>query len=318
MAKTKIADIVNPQVIQALALERLAVNSAFLGTSAVQEVDSDIDKGGTHLTMTYIKEDETSMEALTETTSLTPVALGEQAELGVVCRRGQAVGNGDIAKLVALRDLNSDLATRFADKSAKAIDTSFVNVVVGATPAANTSTVGTNTGTKVNFSASAVITAEGLLGDQQDDLDLIVMHSKVYNDARQADLIDFQMPSEGTKRIAFYGTKRVIVSDRLPVDISETNDLFATYIVRNGALLFDTQEELNVEFDRDILEGGGTDYIAGTVHYVCHLAGMGFDSAIVLPTDEQLADSGNWTLKKYSAKSIGCVKLITNSSFANT
>jgi len=313
---TKIADIINPQIISDLAVEKLAENVAFLTSGAVdQDVETGIEKGGTHLTMSYFAEDGADMEDVTdEDGSLTERGIDETDEKAVVIRRAELVSVKDTARLVGLRDPNMTLAGRFAGKAGKAIDKSLVSVAIGACPSGNVSDVAVTTGTAVGLGSTQILDGAGLLGDQQDNLAMIIMHSAKYTALRKANLIDFVTPSEAVGPIPFYGDYRVIVSDRCPVDTSGGAGYYkyTTFLVAKKALVVDFQRALQIMTDEDISGQVVTSYIRGDVNYIAHLKGMGFTTSITLPSEANLQDSANWTQEAYSRKSIGIVKLITN------
>jgi len=314
---TKIADIINPQVIEDLAVEKLPENIAFLTSGAVDtDVDTGIEAGGTHLTMSYFAEDGEDMEAVTdEDADLTARSISETEELAVVIRKAELVSIFESAVIVGHRDPNMTLAQRFAGKAGKAIDNSLVSVAIGATPSANESDVAVDdTDALQLLDADVIIDGAGLLGDQQDEIAIMIMHSKVYLDLKSANLIDMVLPSDSTQPIPFYGGKRVIVSDRCPKDISNGAGYYeyTTFLVGKKAMVVDYQRKLNIKTDEDISTQVTQFLIRGDVHYIAHLKGMGFDSATSLPSEANLQDSTKWTQKAYDAKSIHIVKMITN------
>jgi len=310
MAKTKIADILDPEILSDKAATYFPGKVAFVGTGVADVGGSKIDQGGTRLTVPKFKKAADEFDDLSEDTGLTPKKLEQYKEETPVIRRGIAYEIGDIADLVMLDDPNEEVAVQISTQAGRTIDRSFINVTIGATPAANTYDVSADSGAKVLIEGTHVINALLKVGDELENLRAIIMHSKVYGDLLQNNLIDYVQESE-VDRIPTYMGRRVFVSDRTPVDTSNDNNIYSTYLVGNGSFFHDFQAELDVEFDRDILDK--SDLIAADVHYCVHLRGTNWKtSSPDKPTKAQVKDTANWEQAAESNKEIKLVALLTN------
>jgi len=313
MAFTKIEHILDPEILADHAMTYFPDKVAFIQSGAVQVGGTDIEEGGQFLTIPRWMANEDKFDEISETSDLTPKKVDEDPEYGVVVRRGIAYEILDTASLTTLGDPNKHVANKIANLAGRTADYSLISVAVGATPAANTHDIAVASGSQVYFSAEHCIDAMAKVGDEMDNLALIIMHSTVYARCVKNDLIDFEKPSEGPGRIPYFQGRRVIVSDRCPVDTTTPNYYeYSTFLVANGALLLDYQRNLLVEFDRDVL--AQSDIIAASMHYIAHLVGMSWDTSGGggKPAEAALRTTSNWSLAADDEKAVGCVKLITN------
>lgn len=154
--------------------------------------------------------------------------------------------------------------------------------------------------------AETMIDAEGLLGDAGTALQAIMIHSATERKLRKDDLIDYIKPSEGGKPIAYYGDKRVIVNDALPVaDGTYTSYLFGANAVALGEA---TPDYPALEVAREALKGN--DILISRRKTILHPRGIryaGAECAGVSPTNTEFAEAANW-VRAYEPKNIKIVK----------
>lgn len=154
--------------------------------------------------------------------------------------------------------------------------------------------------------AETMIDAEGKLGDAGSSLQAIMVHSATERKLRKDDLIDYVKPSEGGKPIAYYGDKRVIVNDNLPVD----EDVYTSYLFGANAVALGeaTPDYPALETDREALKGN--DILISRRKTILHPRGIkyvGAECAGVSPTNAELANAANWE-RAYEPKNIKIVK----------
>lgn len=65
--------------------------------------------------------------------------------------------------------------------------------------------------------AESIIEACGYLGDRQDETSIMVMHSTIYNNLRQQNLIEFIRDSDNNTQFATYQGMRVLKDDNMPL-----------------------------------------------------------------------------------------------------
>ena len=88
-------------------------------------------------------------------------------------------------------------------------------------------------GKNANISASAFIDALQLLGDAQDQLTGVVMHSKTKSYLKQQNLISTERDSNSVE-FETYQDRRVIVDDGCPFE----GDIYTTYLFGRGAIAY--------------------------------------------------------------------------------
>ena len=127
-----------------------------------------------------------------------------------------------------------------------------------------------------------VIAAEATAGDAA-NFRTIVLHSRVYNNLRIQNLIDFIPSARGEVDFALYQGKIVIVSDQVPVDLGGANPVYTTYVLgvdvyRYGASLSTGEDESIIGFEqwRDPRQGlgAGQDQIISRVQFGLHPVGF--------------------------------------------
>lgn len=309
MASTRIQHVINPERL-AQQISALWPDKLVLGGSGAVLVDDDflrdIEGGGTQVKIPRWKR-LASFDNVVETAAFTRANLTSDAEYGYVCRKGKSYGVFDTAALTSLADPAAEIKEQLAQLIARAIDASLVSVLKGAVPSGNTHDPGVvTTGAGLTLQYEHIVDASVKLGDNADMITVIVMHSKVYGDALKANLVSF---IDGAPYIM---GKRIMVSDGTP-KTADATPVYSCYLLGPQALYLKHQQMPLVEFDRDI--EALCDIVAASVHFVPHLLGMSFSgtpAADVGPTDAELADTGNYTLKAQDTKSVRAVTLKIN------
>ncbi len=318
MPSTKLSDIIDPQVLAdqvgALFPDRLQLEAS---GAVLVETNADISAGGTRVTIPRWKRGG-DMVPLSDSAPLTVEKVDTVTEQGVVVRRGKAFGVHDFARLVSLDDPQTEIARQVASIFARHLDATLIRVLEGAIPSANTRNVSVTTGSAVKVGKNPVLDAMFTLGDNEEELSAVVMHSKVFKDAYDQGLIIYlDLPADAANPGIRMGLKPtlfgrpVFVSDRVPVDTAVTDYFrYTTYFLGQRALYLGYQRELTVETDRDVLTK--EDIISFDAHFVPHLFGVGWDSVANNPSNSDLATPANWALKVEDTKSVRAVALITN------
>lgn len=331
MATTKISDIIVPEVLGPMAAAEISNFLDFEKTGLVTSDYGNVDirEGGHFAEVPFYNQlDQTSepTEVLSDDTSLTPTKISTGKDIGVVCHRGKAWGSRDLAKILSGDDPQKEIARQVAKYYAKDLRSVFINVLNGvfadtSGPLGKDATnphklvVGVTANTKVLFTHSAALQAMQLLGDAMTDMNVLIMHSKVYADLATAKLTSFSMGfnPENTKPDATdsYLGMSIIVSDNVPVDTSTPSyPLYTTYIAKKGCLYLGRQKDLMTESDRDIL--AQQDILATTIHYVPHVKLVKWNVTDTNPTNAALATATNWLSVANDHKFIPLVALVTN------
>lgn len=151
-------------------------------------------------------------------------------------------------------------------------------------------------GAAANWSGSAFIDAEQLLGDAKAQLTGIAMHSATEAELRKQNMIQTIRPSEDASFDVYQG-KRVIVDDGCPVE----KGVYTTYLFGNGAVALGNGSPegfVPTETDRAKRKGSGVDYLINRRTSILHPRGIAFTSENVAktegPSPEEMRDPSNW------------------------
>lgn len=167
------------------------------------------------------------------------------------------------------------------------------------------------------INAETLIDAEGLLGDKSSALQAIMIHSATERKLRKDDLIDYIKPSEGGKPIAYYGDKRVLINDELPVETIEvgasgaktSQPVYTSYLFGAGAVALGeaTPDYPALEKDREALKGN--DILISRRKNLIHPRGIKFkgNPTGVSPTNTEFETGTNWE-RAYENKNIRIVQ----------
>lgn len=153
-------------------------------------------------------------------------------------------------------------------------------------------------GTGGTISYEAIGEGAKLIGDQLTSFTTIYMHSKVYQDARNANLVSYpSLPITNqtitTGEIPYIYGMRVVIDDLLCSVVS--TGVYPTYLCGPGALRVAYQKEIEIEPYRTPLAGGGSDNILFRTYYAVGMPGVSYTSATSNPADTVLDDASVWT-----------------------
>ncbi len=159
-------------------------------------------------------------------------------------------------------------------------------------------------------------TIKQTMGDAAEMLKIIVMHSRIYTNLQQQQLIVFIPNASGVINIPTYLGYRVVVSDTTPV----TGGQYTTYLCAPGVIGYAEKPPLiPVETYRLPLtgNGAGTETMVTRRQFSLHPYGFNWtDSACVgtFPTTAELETTANWDRKYVERKQVSIAALITTSA----
>jgi Major capsid protein 13-like len=169
-------------------------------------------------------------------------------------------------------------------------------------------------GAAANFSASAVIDTALTLGDRLEDVKAIAMHSAVYGEALQNDLIEFIPQSQGLPIKTFRGLA-VILDDSL----TPTPGIYTTILLGPAAVGFAVSPP-RTGFGTELFRipgagnGGGQSVLHSRFNLAMHPLGFTFTGASVAgdsPTRAELALPANWTRAVFDRKAVPLAFLVS-------
>jgi hypothetical protein len=328
MAKTQIADIIQPAVFNPYVIKQTMQKSALFSSGIVQsvpELQLGVGKGNRTINMPYFTDLTGNSQVLSDSSSLVPKKIGTNQDVAVQLFRGDAWSSNDLAGTLSGADPQGAIGDLVAGYWARDFQATLISMLNGVfNPTSGTlGTSHTNnlaieagaTATASNkVSASAVIDTMSKLGDAYEQLTAIVMHSVVYFNLVKQDLIQFIQPSGASVQIPTFLGKRVVVDDGCPVVAGATSGFkYTTYLFGTGAVGYaEGSPEVATETDRDSL--AGDDILINRKHYVLHPRGVKFTNTAVAgvsPTNAELSTVTNWS-KVYEDKAIRMVSMVTN------
>lgn len=141
-------------------------------------------------------------------------------------------------------------------------------------------------------------------GANKDIFTVAIMHSVVATNLENLQLLEYwkQTDANGMQRptnMASWNGRTVLIDDDVPVDTTGTNPVYTTYILGAGAFDYcDVGAKVPSEVYRDPTTVGGKDMLITRQRKLFAPKGLSFvqpSTAIVSPTDTQLATAARWT-----------------------
>ena len=331
------SDLIVPEVFTPYLIEATTQTDSFLQSGVVQplaELNLSSERGGDFVKIPFYKANLTGdFEVLTDSTSLTPAKITADNQIAAVLHRGRAFSSRDLAALAVGGGL--DPMAAIAQKMAAYVNNQkqkdLYSCLTGAFGSINANdsnsalfalTIDSESGDSPTvLSPRHVARAKALLGDQGEKLTAMAVHSNVYYDLLERNVIDriyddggnadtaaasgsttraFDNPSFGS----FMGL-RVIVSDDIPTTGSGASTEYSTFFFTQGAVVTGEQAPIRTQTDRDIL--ALEEAMAVDLHYIYHPVGLKYAVSTVNPNRTVLETVASWS-KVYETKNIGIVR----------
>lgn len=205
-------------------------------------------------------------------------------EIAVRLSRNNSWASSNLTAVLAGADPMNAIASRVADYWVRRLQAAYVATWRGviADNAANDSgdyalnISGASFSDGVtNFSAEAFLDAAQTMGDSQDDLTAVMVHSVVFNRMMKNNLIDYIPDSEGRIRIPTFLGREVIVDDGMP----RNGSVYDTWLFGSGACSLGVgSAPVPTELDRKpgAGNGGGMEILYNRVEWAIHPTGHAF------------------------------------------
>lgn len=328
MAATKIADIIQPEVFDPYVTERTAeLTELYLGgiVTADPQFDALADSGGKILKMPFYKDLTGDDEVLSDASPLTAGNITTAQDESRLHMRGRAWGVNDLAKALSGDDPMRAIADLVAGYWARRYQAVLINSLTGvfADNIANDSSDmvhdvaiedGDNAAAANKIGPAAVIAAAGTLGDAFGKLTAIAMHSTVFQELQNQNVIIYETPSGQDIRFPTYLGYRVLVDDGMPTVAGGTSGTkYTSYLFGQGAAAYGQGgAPVPSETDRDSL--AGEDYLITRTHFIMHPRGVKWAEGSVAgeaPTNAEAALAANWD-RVYERKNVRVAQLVTN------
>ncbi|CAI3248034.1 MULTISPECIES: major capsid protein [Clostridia] len=312
MAKTKISDVIVPEVFNPYVVQRTMELSALYNSGIISnnpELDRLASSGGTTINMPYWEDLNGDDEVLSDDGALTPAKITAGQDIAVLLMRGKAWSANDLAKALSGDDPMAAIGDLVAEYWARRMQATAIKLLDGAFAASNMtnkvldiSSLGDD---KAKINGETFLDALQLMGDAKDKLTGVIMHSATETQLRKNNLIQTELDSNN-KPISLFMEKRVIIDDSCPVSTGN----YTTYLFGEGAIgLGNGGAPVPTETDRDSL--AGDDILINRKHYILHPRGVKWigSAAGSSPTNAELATGTNWS-RVYEDKAIRMVKFV--------
>lgn len=260
-----------------------------------------------------------------------PKKTGTSQETAVRLSRNQSWSSSDLTGDLAGADPMQSIATRVGDYWARMAQRAFIATVKGifadndAAPSASehvqydlTNDVSGSSFIDgvTNFTAEAFLDAAVTMGDSQDQLGLVMVHSIVYNRMQKNNLIDFIPDARGETNIPTFLGRIVIVDDNMPA----TGGVYQSWLFGAGAVRWGVgSPKVPTETARkpDAGNGGGQEVLYSRVQWCLHPVGHQYIGTAPdggpdnTANTHMLAAAGSWKRVFPERKQIKIARLIT-------
>ena len=314
--RTTLQDVIVPELFNPYVVNRTMELSALL-SSGIVENNKEFDKLASHpaptVNMPFFEDLNGESEQVIEGEDLEENKITSNKDVAVIFRRAKMWSATDLSAALAGKDpmkAIGELVARFWSRDLQKELIRVLNGIFGTIPAVTGDTakpeetrlasnlldISGKSGAAANWSGSAFIDAEQLLGDAKAQLTGIAMHSATEAELRKQNMIQTIRPSEDASFDVYQG-KRVIVDDGCPVE----KGVYTTYLFGNGAVALGNGSPegfVPTETDRAKRKGSGVDYLINRRTSILHPRGVAFTSENVDktegPSPEEMRDPSNW------------------------
>lgn len=327
MAGTTLQDVIVPELFNPYVINRTMELSALVQSGIItnnSEFDALASQAAPTVNMPFFEDLTGESEQIIEGTDLDENKITSNKDVAAIIRRAKMWSATDLSAALAGSDPMAAIGTLVAQFWSRDLQKELVALLDGifgtipageeGTPpaetrlASNLLDISGKSGNAANWSGSAFIDAEQLLGDAKAQLTGICMHSATQAYLKKQNLIETVQPSND---VAFgtYQGKRVIVDDGCPVK----NGVYTTYLFGSGAIALGNGNPVGfvpTETDRAKRKGSGVDYLINRKTMILHPRGIAWQNAVVAKTEgpsrKEVADPKNWK-PVYESKQIRIV-----------
>lgn len=328
MAGTKLADIIVPELFNPYVINKTMEKSALLQSGIItnsSEFDTLASQASPLVNMPFFDDLTGESEQIIEDVDLADNKITSNKDVAAIIRRAKMWSATDLSAAMAGTDPMAAIGSLVSGFWARDMQKELIALLKGIfgtyTPSGGSATtplssnlldISASTGNAAKWSGNAFIDAQQLLGDAQELLTGVMMHSAVKSELKKQNLIQTIRPSDSPE-FDVYQDKRVIVDDGCPVTGSGASSIFTTYLFGAGAIALGNGSPVGfvpTEVDRDKKKGSGVDYLINRRTSILHPRGVKFTNASVAKTEGpsrlELAKAENW-LPVYNSKQIRIV-----------
>ena len=313
MAGTKLTDVIVPELFNPYVINK-SVELSSLVQSGIVSNNSAFDKLASQaapvINMPFFEDLTGESEQIIESEDLTDNKITSNKDVACIIRRAKMWSATDLSAALAGKDPMGAIAGLVANFWVRDMQKELIAILKGifgtaedvdastkeTRLASNLLDISEKTGDAANWSVNNFIDAQQLLGDAQNQLTAVVMHSATWSYLKKLELIKTERQSTDLSFDTYQG-KRVIIDDGCPVE----NGVYTSYLFGQGAVALGNGSPVgfvSTETERDKKKGSGIDYLINRKTYIMHPRGVSFTNTNVEKTEGpsrlELADPANW------------------------
>jgi hypothetical protein len=259
MSKTKIQDVIVPEVFAAYVIKRTKELSKLVQSGIItsnDRLDELVTGGGKVINMPFWKPLTGADEVLSDSSPLTPDKVTAAADVAALLIRGKAWSANELAGALAgsspMQAIGNQVSYWWTIQEQKILIAILSGIFTSALASSHVNDISANYDAAGVIGAEAILDTKQLLGDAADQFTAMAMHSATYTLLQKQNLIEFIPNSRGEVVIPSYMGYQIIVDDGCPV----TAGVYNTYLFASG--VFGRGEGVPVdltpvETDRDSL-----------------------------------------------------------------
>lgn len=315
MAGTTLQDAIVPELFNPHVINRTMELSALVQCGIIAnntEFDALASQAAPTVNMPFFEDLTGESEQVIEGADLEDNKITSNKDVAAIIRRAKMWSATDLSAALAGSDPMAAIGSLVAGFWARDMQKELIALlagVFGTIPAgsenkppaetrlaSNLLDISGKSGAAANWSGSAFIDAEQMLGDAKAQLTGICMHSATEAYLKKQNLIETVQPSND---VAFgtYQGKRVIIDDGCPA----SGGVYTTYLFGNGAIALGNGNPVGfvaTETDRAKRKGSGIDYLINRKTMILHPRGIAWQNAEVAKTEGpsrlEVANPKNW------------------------
>lgn len=315
MAGTTLQDVIVPELFNPYVINRTMEISALVQCGIIAnntEFDALASQAAPTVNMPFFEDLTGESEQVIEGADLEDNKITSNKDVAAIIRRAKMWSATDLSAALAGSDPMAAIGSLVAGFWARDMQKELIALLEGVFGtisagnenkppaetrlASNLLDISGKSGAAANWSGSAFIDAEQMLGDAKVQLTGICMHSATEAYLKKQNLIETVQPSND---VAFgtYQGKRVIIDDGCPA----SGGVYTTYLFGNGAIALGNGNPVGfvaTETDRAKRKGSGIDYLINRKTMILHPRGIAWQNAEVAKTEGpsrlEVANPKNW------------------------
>ena len=315
MAGTTLQDVIVPELFNPYVINRTMEISALVQCGIIAnntEFDALASQAAPTVNMPFFEDLTGESEQVIEGADLEDNKITSNKDVAAIIRRAKMWSATDLSAALAGSDPMAAIGSLVAGFWARDMQKELIALLEGVFGtisagnenkppaetrlASNLLDISGKSGAAANWSGSAFIDAEQMLGDAKAQLTGICMHSATEAYLKKQNLIETVQPSNDVA-FGLYQGKRVIVDDGCPV----ADSVYTTYLFGNGAVALGNGNPVGfvpTETDRAKRKGSGIDYLINRKTMILHPRGIAWQNAVAEkaegPSRTEVADPKNW------------------------